>query len=203
MRKLLDAAMVVFDRRGYHAARVDDIVKVARTSHGTFYLYFANKEDLFRALVGDVAQEMLVIADSLGPISSGPAGYREVRRWLAAFCEVYWRYGPVVRAWTEAATDQGEFAPLGSSVTLAFSRTLSRRVRESSPPPGVDPQIATLAMVAMIERSNYYLLLQEDGFDREAVVDTLAAIVHQGLFGGSRRAVRPARSPAASDGSAG
>ncbi len=57
MRKLLDAAMVVFARRGYHAARVDDIVKVARTSHGTFYLYFSNKEDLLRALVteaGDV-----------------------------------------------------------------------------------------------------------------------------------------------------
>src|SRR5215469_17737456 len=51
MRKLLDAAMVVFNRRGYHAARVDDIVKVARTSHGTFYLYFSNKEDLLRALV--------------------------------------------------------------------------------------------------------------------------------------------------------
>ena len=42
MRKLLDAGMTVFERRGYHAARVDDIVKVARTSHGTFYLYFAN-----------------------------------------------------------------------------------------------------------------------------------------------------------------
>src|SRR5947209_1766891 len=68
MRKLLDAAMVVFDKRGYHAARVDDIVKVARTSHGTFYLYFANKEDLFRALLRDVADEMTALADSLGPV---------------------------------------------------------------------------------------------------------------------------------------
>ena len=46
MRRLLDAGMRVFAERGFHAARVDDIVRAARTSHGTFYLYFANKEDL-------------------------------------------------------------------------------------------------------------------------------------------------------------
>ena len=51
MRRLLDAAIVVFDERGYHAARVDDIVRVAETSHGTFYLYFSSKENLFQALV--------------------------------------------------------------------------------------------------------------------------------------------------------
>src|ERR671930_1596959 len=68
MRKLLDAAMTVFERRGYHAARVDDIVKVAKTSHGTFYLYFANKEDLFRALVLDVTEEIGALVESLGPL---------------------------------------------------------------------------------------------------------------------------------------
>src|SRR6266478_5363429 len=75
MRKLLDAAMVVFEKRGYHAARVDDIVKVARTSHGTFYLYFANKEDLFWALISDVTDEMTALSASLGPIGGGRKGY--------------------------------------------------------------------------------------------------------------------------------
>src|SRR5207248_6368350 len=75
MRKLLDAAMVVFDKRGYHAARVDDIVKVARTSHGTFYLYFSNKEDLFRALLADVAEEMNALVEMLGEVGPDDAGY--------------------------------------------------------------------------------------------------------------------------------
>ena len=57
MRKLLDAAMVAFDKRGYHATRVNDVVEIAKTSHGTFYLYFANKEDLLRALVAEAAGE--------------------------------------------------------------------------------------------------------------------------------------------------
>src|SRR5262249_46234559 len=70
MRKLLDAGVTVFAQRGYHAARVDDIVKVAKTSHGTFYLYFSNKEDLFRALAVDVAGEMVALADTLPAVGA-------------------------------------------------------------------------------------------------------------------------------------
>src|SRR5205809_3523587 len=88
MRKLLDAGMTVFERRGYHAARVDDIVKVARTSHGTFYLYFANKEDLFRALLADVAQELNALSESLGTIGPGDDGYDELRSWLGRFLDI-------------------------------------------------------------------------------------------------------------------
>src|SRR5437763_9005602 len=101
MRKLLDAAMAVLEKRGYHAARVDDIVKVARTSHGTFYLYFANKEDLFRALLIDVAEEVAALSETLGAVGPDEAGYRELRAWLGRFSETYLHYGPVIRGWTE------------------------------------------------------------------------------------------------------
>src|SRR5438552_14135727 len=73
MRKLLDAGAQVFATKGYYATRVDDIVKVARTSHGTFYLYFSNKEDLFRALAGEVADAMRALAESLGPLEADPS----------------------------------------------------------------------------------------------------------------------------------
>src|SRR5713101_7875059 len=92
MRKLLDAGMTVFAARGYHAARVDDIVKVARTSHGTFYLYFANKEDLFRALALDVADAMTELAESLRPVKPDASGYEELRSWLEMFRDLYEHY---------------------------------------------------------------------------------------------------------------
>src|SRR5881396_658824 len=93
MRKLLDAGMTVFEKRGYHAARVDDIVKVAKTSHGTFYLYFANKEDLFRTLTADVAEEMTALSESLAPVGATDEGYREIRQWLGRFADIYEHYG--------------------------------------------------------------------------------------------------------------
>jgi AcrR family transcriptional regulator len=49
VRRLLEAGLVEFEERGFPGVRVDDVVKRAGISHGTFYLYFSNKEDLFRA----------------------------------------------------------------------------------------------------------------------------------------------------------
>ena len=49
--ELLDAAAEVFVARGYAAARLDDVAARAGVSKGTLYLYYAGKEDLFKAVV--------------------------------------------------------------------------------------------------------------------------------------------------------
>jgi AcrR family transcriptional regulator len=186
LRKLLDAGMVVFDRRGYHAARVDDIVKVARTSHGTFYLYFANKEDLFWALLSDVSEEMIALSASLGAVSPGRKGYDDLRTWLDRFVELYTRFAPVIRAWTEAETDTTEMGAFGTDLLSRFARRLGDRIREVDSQPGLDPDIASLAMVALIERFSYYVLTRSVNIDREQLLDTLATVLHVGVFGGAR-----------------
>jgi AcrR family transcriptional regulator len=188
MRKLLDAGMTVFASRGYHAARVDDIVKVANTSHGTFYLYFANKEDLFRALAADVAEAMTELAESLGPVGSGDDGYRELRSWLERFVDLYHHYGPVIRAWTEAETQSSDFGRLGTEVLNGFTRALVGRIRESSDE--LNARVAALALVAMIERFSYYVASRALEIERDAQLDTLATMIHVGVFGGSRRRAR-------------
>lgn len=190
MRKLLDAGMTVFERRGYHAARVDDIVKVARTSHGTFYLYFANKEDLFRALLADVARELTELAESLPDrIAPGADGYDALREWLSRFIEIYAHYGPVIRAWTEADVDDNEIGRLGEEVTGEFANALIGRLSAAA----VDvphPQLAALAAIAMIERFNYYVVSRRLEAERDDVLDTLTSILHVGLFGGKRQRTR-------------
>jgi AcrR family transcriptional regulator len=50
-KQILDAALAVFAERGLAAARLDDIAKLAGVSKGTIYLYFANKEELFRGVI--------------------------------------------------------------------------------------------------------------------------------------------------------
>jgi AcrR family transcriptional regulator len=186
MRKLLDAGVDVFASRGYHTARVDDIVKVAKTSHGTFYLYFAGKDDLFRALATEVAQEMVGLAEALPPIAPDESGYRELRAWLERFTDLYEHYGPIIRAWTEAEIGRSEFGRLGTDVLAEFSRVLGEQVWRGASR-DVNPQIASLALVAMIERFNYYVLARQVEVGRDAMLDTLASVTHAGLFGGSAR----------------
>jgi len=183
-QRLLDAGVEVFAKRGYHAARVDDIVKVAKTSHGTFYLYFANKEDLFRALAEEVATEMRTLADGLPAVTPGAEGAKALRTWLGSFADLYGHYGPVIRAWTEAEIGASEFGRMGTDVLTEFTRTLVDRVRTAAPV-DLDPVVASIALVAMIERCNYYVLSDQVQISREAMIDTLTAVTQAALFGAS------------------
>jgi AcrR family transcriptional regulator len=182
VRELLDAGIEVFGTKGYHPSRVDDIVKVAKTSHGTFYLYFANKEDLFRALALDVADEMHDLVESLGTLTADAAGYDMLRKWLAEFADVHVHYAPVIKAWTEAEIDASEFGRLGTNVLGDFAATLARRIA-ASPDVDAEPEIGALALVAMIERFNYYVIAGQVGGDADARLDTLTDIVFAALFG--------------------
>lgn len=49
-QKLLDAAQQVFSQLGYEAASVLDITEAANVSKRTFYLHFADKEEVIEAL---------------------------------------------------------------------------------------------------------------------------------------------------------
>jgi len=49
-RRLIDAGEVVFARRGFHGASVEEIAREAGASTGALYSNFAGKEDLFLAL---------------------------------------------------------------------------------------------------------------------------------------------------------
>lgn len=180
MRRLLDAGISVFATRGYHSARVDDIVKAASTSHGTFYLYFANKEDLFQALVADVADEVATLTASLGDIGPGADGKAELHEWLARFTDMYGRYGPVIRTWTEAEFDSSDAGRLGTDVLGDLTNALADRVRATGS--DLDPQLAAVAAVAMIERFNYFVVSRQVAANRDEMLATLADVVHRALF---------------------
>ncbi len=179
--RLLAAGAEVFAERGYHAARVDDVVKLAETSHGTFYLYFANKEELFHALAEDVADQLAALAETLPPLTPGPEGIATLTAWMAEFQAMYRSSGPIIQAWTEAeivATDVGKLA---TTVWATFTRALIDRIRASEVN-DVDPAVAALAFVAMIERANYYVRTGQVSVAGDAVVDSLARVTHAGLF---------------------
>jgi len=54
---ILDAARTVFADVGYGAATVRDIVRETDLAAGTFYNYFADKEELFRTLLDESVRE--------------------------------------------------------------------------------------------------------------------------------------------------
>ena len=53
-QQILNHARDVFAKRGYHAAKIDDIVAAAGVARGTFYLYFEDKRGIFEEIVDRV-----------------------------------------------------------------------------------------------------------------------------------------------------
>jgi len=182
MRRLLDAGLTVFAERGYHASRVDDIVRTAHASHGTFYLYFANKEDLLRALAVDCAQELTALSETIGPITPDPAGRTELRIFVARFLGTYRRYGPVIRAWMEDQVGDRDVDRLGVKAFTAIGDRLGQRMREAGAPLAANDQAAVGALMAMLERFSYGVASRRVVGDDDSVIDTLTTIVHRGFF---------------------
>jgi len=56
-RRILEAAVHVFARKGYFAARVADVARKAGVADGTIYLYFRSKEDILVRLFDEVMSE--------------------------------------------------------------------------------------------------------------------------------------------------
>jgi TetR/AcrR family transcriptional regulator, fatty acid metabolism regulator protein len=78
-RRILDAAIHVFARKGYFAARVSDIAKKAGVADGTIYLYFRNKEDLLVRLFDEVMSEHVEEAqEAVRALPSAPERLRAI-----------------------------------------------------------------------------------------------------------------------------
>lgn len=58
LRALLDAAAQEFGTEGFHATGITDITRRAGVAPGSFYTYFAGKEEIFRALVTDLSAQV-------------------------------------------------------------------------------------------------------------------------------------------------
>lgn len=100
---LLGAARDVFRDRGYHGASVAAITQAAATAHGTFYLYFRNKEDVFGRVMTDMLDDLyrhaLTPFEQVGDLFD-PGRNRER---IADFVRTFASEGRLWRALLEAA----------------------------------------------------------------------------------------------------
>src|SRR5207344_3324987 len=102
---------------------------------------------------------------SLGALGPGNDGKAELRAWLAQFADMYEHYGPVIRTWTEAELDSSEVGRMGTDVLGGLTVALATRVEGAGT--DVNPQLAAMAAVAMIERFNYFVLSRQVAANRD------------------------------------
>jgi AcrR family transcriptional regulator len=173
MKALVDNGRDVFVERGYHATRVDDLAAAAGVSHGVFYRYFDNKNQLAIVLT---VHAMRAVADTFVAIPelSSTSG-SELRRWLRRYNRAQSGEAAMIRVWVDAAQEDARLRSLSGSA-LDWGRRRMVRVLGSRGFGDVD--IDAVVMVA---------LLGAFGAQKRAAgtVDAAALIVERGLFGRS------------------
>jgi TetR/AcrR family fatty acid metabolism transcriptional regulator len=87
-QELLDAAVRVFARKGFRAARVGDIAEEAGVAHGLLYHYFRSKDQVLETIFRETWQ--LLVAETERIEASGAPFPEQLRR----FARVYLRSWP-------------------------------------------------------------------------------------------------------------
>ncbi len=87
--RILEAALQVFTRKGYHGAAVDEIAIESGTSKGGVYFHFPNKEAIFLALLDRMAALLrsrveAAIADEPSPVRKAELALHVVLHTFAA-----------------------------------------------------------------------------------------------------------------------
>lgn len=86
-QQILEAAYIVFSRKGYHRATVDEIIALADTGKGTVYNYFTNKEQLFYTLIRERSTPFETILT--GIVASPELPLQKMETIIKAFLEFY------------------------------------------------------------------------------------------------------------------
>jgi AcrR family transcriptional regulator len=87
-QQIVEAALAVFGERGLAGARLDDIAQRAGIAKGTIYLYFPNKEELFREVVRRTIVERLDQAER--ELGEGTEQRPEAQ--LRTFMRIWWDF---------------------------------------------------------------------------------------------------------------
>jgi TetR/AcrR family transcriptional regulator, fatty acid metabolism regulator protein len=188
-RLILDAAVRVFARQGFHTCRVSDIADEAGVAYGLVYHYFGSKDEVLSTLF---LERWNVMLEAIRETDAGSEPAREKLRHIASFIIESYRHDPdlmkvIIVEVTRAANSFGA-AHLGK-ITEAYG--LLRGIVEKAQASGefssnVSAEFAAMAFYGAIEQVLtgwiFGLLDEGDGaYDRakdyvvETICDGLAA----------------------------
>jgi TetR/AcrR family transcriptional regulator, fatty acid metabolism regulator protein len=151
-RQLLDAAVRVFARKGFHASRVGDIAEEAGVAHGLLYHYFRSKDQVLEAVFHENWSILLARIASVEE-SDQPAA--DQIRHIAAIVLRTWLHLPdVVRVVVREFGRSPELAERIGELTLpieAIQRVIARGIERGEFRQDLDPVFAATVVYGSID----------------------------------------------------
>jgi TetR/AcrR family transcriptional regulator, fatty acid metabolism regulator protein len=151
-RQLLDAAVRVFARKGYHASRVGDIAEEAGVAHGLLYHYFKSKDDVLEAVFHENWSVLLARIASVEETEEPAA---DQLRHVAAILLRTWLHLPdvvrvVVREFGRSPELAERIGDLAQPIDV-IQRVIARGVASGEFRSDIDPRIAATVVYGSID----------------------------------------------------
>jgi AcrR family transcriptional regulator len=151
-RHLLDAAVRVFARKGFHASRVGDIAEEAGVAHGLLYHYFKSKDEVLQAVFQENWSLLVARIESVEETDEPAA---DQLRHISAIVLRTWLHLPdVVRVVIQEFGRSPELAERIGELTLpidALQRVITRGVENGEFRKDIDPTFAATVVYGSID----------------------------------------------------
>jgi AcrR family transcriptional regulator len=183
--ELVEAAVQVFARKGFHASRVSDVAQEAGVAHGLLYHYFRSKDEVLETIFRETWSAL--IAETHRIETSGVSLRESLRR----FARIYlgsWLVTPdLVRVLVREVARSPEVGDRVEEIRglfTALQRVIEAAGRRGELRAGVDPVFAAWVFYGALEEIlTGWVLGQLPGeeADVERAVDTVVDVAHAGL----------------------
>jgi AcrR family transcriptional regulator len=176
--QLLDVALEVFARNGYHDTSMNDIADAAGVTKPVLYQHFDSKRELYQALLDEVSTRLLTaIVTAAGEATDGreqtERGFRAYFRWVAEDHDAFMLlYGGGTRR-------DDEFARAVRRVTAGAAKAIAPLIAADID----DEHRLTIAhaLVGLAEGASRRLVERGDRFDPDVIARQVSDLAWAGL----------------------
>ncbi len=187
-KEIIEAAIEVFSRTGYHRTKIKDIADEAGLGKGTVYEYFDSKEDLFLKMAEHLFDQYIENQEKLLGAISDPE--EQIRALIKSSIEqaAMWT-GMIylyIDMWSEMDRkgEEDELRRIMAGILGNTSGTLSNYIRKGQAQDAFkdfDADLVAHILLAALDGIMFQLLIDKEMFDLEAMADTLSGVILEGL----------------------
>ena len=178
--RIIRAAEKVFGEKGFYETRISEITRRSGVALGTFYLYFASKEEIFRALVETLNRDL---RRTLKAGTSNLRGRTEMEReGMRLFLEFLGRHQKLYRIVKQAEiVDPPLFRWYYHRIADGYARGL-REAMEKGEIRSRDPELTAYVLMGIADFVGMRYVASDGGLSPEKLEELLDLILH-GLVG--------------------
>lgn len=191
-QQIMDKAVEIFARKGYHQTNVTEIARAVGVGHSTFYIYFPSKMALFTECVESVFQEMF--AGVWEEIQGEPNPIARLNKRAEVVLKSHPQFIDMMNVLKSIEEDDPALEAKKREIYLSIVETVKRdlkRAIELGLIPEIDIEVAAYIIVGFLE-SSWLLISMNESYS----VDYILRVINEITFPLTDTSRKPAAKPA-------